>query len=279
MSSPEPNQLWTRYREHCYIEPGLGFSLDTSRVRFDDGYLARMAPAAASAMDAMAALEGGGTANPDEGRMVGHYWLRAPDLAPTGGLADSIRGAVASVQAFAGQVHHGVVQGTAGPFRHLVHVGIGGSALGAQLLCGALSSGRDKLTVHFLDNADPDGIDQLVGRLCGSLGQTLVSVVSKSGRTPTPWQVMLELEAVYRSSGLDFARHAAATTTAGSALDARAAGHGWLARFPVWEWVGGRTSVTSAVGLLPAALQGADTAAFLDGAAAMDRLTRSRDPR
>ena len=49
---------------------------------------------------------------------------------------------------------------------------------------------------------------------------------------------------------------------------------GWLARFPMWDWVGGRTSELSAVGLLPAALQGIDIDAMLDGAAAMDEVTR-----
>ena len=52
-------------------------------MRFDDAFLARMAPALERAFDAMAALEAGAIANPDEGRPVGHYWLRAPDLAPT----------------------------------------------------------------------------------------------------------------------------------------------------------------------------------------------------
>jgi glucose-6-phosphate isomerase len=61
---------------------------------------------------------------------------------------------------------------------------------------------------------------------------------------------------------------------AGSELDRYAAGQGWLARLPLWDWVGGRTSVTSPVGLFVAALLGVDVAAFLDGAATMDRLTR-----
>ena len=54
-----------------------------------------------------------------------------------------------------------------------------------------------------------------------------------------------------------------------------AAEEGWLKRFPMWDWVGGRTSVMSAVGLVPAALQGLDTDAFLEGAAAMDAKTRA----
>ncbi|HRE88043.1 MAG TPA: glucose-6-phosphate isomerase, partial [Myxococcota bacterium] len=76
----------------------------------------------------------------------------------------------------------------------------------------------------------------------------------------------------YRREGLEFGKHAVAVTQTGSALDKAAAG--WLARLPMWDWVGGRTSVTSVVGLLPAALQGLDCAGLLGGAAAMDAWTR-----
>ena len=66
---------------------------------------------------------------------------------------------------------------------------------------------------------------------------------------------------------------------AGSELDDTALEQGWLARFPMWDWVGGRTSVTSAVGLLPAALQGIDIDALLEGARMCDAATRVPDTR
>ena len=76
--------LWQRFQATlCPAPPGL--TLDVSRMRFDDAFIARMAPALERAFDAMAALEAGAIANPDEARLVGHYWLRAPDLAPTRG--------------------------------------------------------------------------------------------------------------------------------------------------------------------------------------------------
>jgi glucose-6-phosphate isomerase len=253
-------------------------SLDVSRVRFTDEYLARMSSPISSALDAMERLEGGAIANPDENRMVGHYWLRAPALAPTEEQRADIRHAVADVSTFAGQVRAGRVVGTGGPFTHVIHVGIGGSTVGPQLICDALRTPGDSIAVHFLDNSDPDGIDDLIDRLDGNLSRTLVSVVSKCGWTPTPRFVLQELEAIYRRHALDFSRHAVATTVEGSDLDVRAVSEHWLARFPMWDWVGGRFSVTSAVGLLPAALQGADIMSFLDGAAIMDRLTRDRDP-
>jgi glucose-6-phosphate isomerase len=87
---------------------------------------------------------------------------------------------------------------------------------------------------------------------------------------------MLEASLAYSKAGLDFAKHAVAVTGVGSELDKHAIAQGWLARFPMWDWVGGRTSVMSAVGTLAAALQGVDVPRFLAGAAAMDAETRNR---
>ncbi len=271
-------RLWQRYREMRVDVPEVGLSLDCSRVGFDEDSLQRMAPAAGRAMDAMAALEGGAIANQGEQRMVGHYWLREPELAPSAAICKDLHAACDAVRAFAARVHAGEVRGAHGPFEHLLHVGIGGSATGAQLICEALAGSGDPIAVHFLDNADPDGIDRTLARLDGALGRTLTSVVSKSGWTPTPLHGMRELESAYRRAGLDFDRHAIATTMAGTQLDALARERGWLERFPLWEWVGGRTSALAAVGLLPAALQGADVGELLAGARAMDRATRAREP-
>jgi glucose-6-phosphate isomerase len=65
-----------------------------------------------------------------------------------------------------------------------------------------------------------------------------------------------------------------AVTGVGSSLDNQAINGKWIARFPMWDWVGGRTSITSAVGLLPMALQGADIIDFVSGTALCDSLTR-----
>jgi hypothetical protein len=88
---------------------------------------------------------------------------------------------------------------------------------------------------------------------------------------------MLEAEAKFKQKGLHFAKHAVAVTGAGSELDKYAEKNGWLARFPMHDWVGGRTSVMSAVGLLPMALEGFEIDNFLAGAAAMDAHTRQAD--
>ncbi len=270
---------WQRFKDYYLTCPSIGLAVDISRMDFDDGFFAAMEPKIQAAFDEMAALERGAIANPDEKRMVGHYWLRAPALAPSPELRTAIEGTVARVAAFARDVHRGAIGGAAGHFRHVLVVGIGGSALGPQLAADALGGTRDRMRVSFFDNTDPDGMERVLHRLDGHLGETLTVVISKSGGTKETRNGMLEADAAYRRAGLSFAHHAVAVTGAGSELDKLAEGDGWLARFPMWDWVGGRTSETSAVGLLPAALQGLDIDALLAGAAATDQVTRTRETR
>ena len=268
-------ELWERYKALLFTDPTLGVSLDLSRSGVDEAAIVRLEPALRSALEAMAALEKGAVANPDEKRMVGHYWLRAAGLAPSAAIADEIRVTQQRVLDFAAHVHDGrVAPPTAARFRHVLVIGIGGSALGPQLVADALSSCADRLAPHFLDNTDPDGIDRVLARLGPALAETLAVVISKSGGTAETRNGMLEAAAAYRQRGLDFAKHAVAITQDGSALDRQAREQGFVERFPMWDWVGGRTSVTSTVGLLPAALQGIDVQALLAGAAAMDEATR-----
>src|SRR5262245_33903921 len=102
--------LWKRYQRYlCHVE-SVGLTLDVSRTRFDDGFLDRMAPAMGRAYAAMDALEGGAIANPDEKRMVGHYWLRAPQLAPSPEVQKEITQTLAAVKAFAAGVHDGRIK-------------------------------------------------------------------------------------------------------------------------------------------------------------------------
>ncbi|MGI8820595.1 MAG: glucose-6-phosphate isomerase [Chthoniobacterales bacterium] len=266
--------LWARFQKYFIEYAEIGFSLDISRMRFGDDFLASMQPQAAKAFAAMRELEAGAIANPDEGRMVGHYWLRAPEMAPNEELRRDITETNARIKAFAADVHSGKIGGRDGGFRHLLLIGIGGSALGPQFVSDALGSAADALQLHFFDNTDPDGFDRVFGRLGEDLGSTLVVVISKSGGTKETRNGMLEAERRFREGGLEIARQAIAITGAESELDQYATKNGWLARFPMFDWIGGRTSVMSAVGLLPAALQGIDIDRFLAGAAAMDARTR-----
>jgi glucose-6-phosphate isomerase len=276
MTGSEP---WDRFRHLRCDLPALGFSLDASLMGLDGPFLARLAGPLQQAFAAMAALEGGAIANPDEQRMVGHYWLRAPARAPRPELRQAIEAALAGVKRFAADVHAGRVRPERAPqFTRLLCVGIGGSALGPMFVADALGGpGRDRLVPGFLDNTDPDGFARVLARLGPALAETLVVVTSKSGGTPETRNGMLAVEAAFARAGLAFPRHAVAITQVGSALDRRAEAAGWLARFPMWDWVGGRTSELSAVGLLPAALQGLDVDGLLAGAAAMDEATRIAD--
>src|SRR5438477_12658129 len=90
-------ELWTRFQKYYSEFPRLGLALDISRIPFPDDYLESMKTPLARAFIAMAELEKGGIANPDEKRMVGHYWLRNPELAPTATIRDEIAGTVREI--------------------------------------------------------------------------------------------------------------------------------------------------------------------------------------
>ena len=275
MNTFSPTELWQRFQQYYTEYPTLGLALDLSRMNFSAEFLLQMRVPLENAFIAMAELEKGGIANPSEHRMVGHYWLRRPEIAPTASIGTEITQTLAAIKEFAARVHAGTVHGAAGPFRHLLIIGIGGSALGPQFVARALGQpGQDKLAVHFFDNTDPDGMDQVLAELAGALGQTLAVVISKSGGTKETRNGMLEAQAAYAAAGFKFSDHAVAVTGALSELDKYATANAWLYRFPMWDWVGGRTSELSAVGLLPAALQGFDIDALLAGARACDEVTR-----
>ncbi len=269
------NPNWQRYQELLCAVDSLGLTLDVSRMAFTNAWLEGMRPQLANAFDAMEALEQGKIANPDEKRRVGHYWLRAPELASQND-AEAINDAVSKVKSFTADVHAGRIAPPSAPkFTRQLIIGIGGSALGPQLAADALGTEADRLQPYFFDNTDPDGFDRVLGRLSGHLKETMVLVISKSGGTKETRNGMLEAQVAWQRAGLDFSKHAVAITGAGSELERLASG--WLARFPMWDWVGGRTSETSTVGLLPAALQGLDVDALLAGAREMDKATRVRD--
>lgn len=184
-----------------------GLSLDLSRLGFDHEYLARMAVPMKKAFAEMADLERGAISNPDEKRRVGHYWLRNADLAPKSVSSRPSGPRSRTSLRCAAAVHAGTVQGQGGKFEHVLVVGIGGSALGPQLVADALGQpGRDRMKVHFFDNTDPDGMDRTLTPLLPSLGRTLVLVISKSGTTPGTHNGMMETAAAYRHARPRFSR-------------------------------------------------------------------------
>src|SRR5689334_8655304 len=99
------NDVSKRFRDLLFHDEQLGLTLDVSRIRFEEGFFERTAPMIQGAFEAMDALEGGSIANPDEGRRVGHYWLRAPELAPEPSMREAIEASVEGALAFAASVH------------------------------------------------------------------------------------------------------------------------------------------------------------------------------
>jgi glucose-6-phosphate isomerase len=272
---------WQRYCSRLIRYEDLGISLDCSLMDFDDDFLPSMTDLIKSAVAGMKRVEAGKKENIDEKRMVGHYWLRAPELAPAK-LRAGIKADIAAAKAFAKAVHSKKIRPEkAKKFTRLLVIGIGGSALGPQLVADALVDHWDApLRTHFFDNTDPDGIQRVLRKIGKDLKRTLTVVISKSGGTPETRNGMLEAEAAYKAQKLDFAKHAVAVTGTKangipSKLEAHAMVNRWLKIFPMTDWVGGRTSIMSTVGLVPAALQGVDIDKFLAGARAMDVKTRT----
>ena len=272
--------LWQRYQDWLYYHSELGIYVDISRIRFSPDFVTEMQPKFVKAFDDMKALELGAIANPDEERMVGHYWLRSPELAPTPELRQDITETIGRIEDFTKKVHSGIIHPpAAAQFTDILSIGIGGSALGPQFVAQALANADVPLKISFIDNSDPDGIDLVLDLLGDRLSTTLVLVISKSGGTPEPTNAMKEVEFAFKNAGLDFAKQAIAITGVGSALEKYAIANGWLDQFPMYDWIGGRTSELSAVGLVPAALQGVDIRAMLRGASLMDAATRIEDIR
>ena len=127
-----PEQQWERFKRFYQDYPELGLSLDISRMNFSEEFFGSMEPRIQKAFADMAELERGAIANPDENRMVGHYWLRNPEIAPDAAIRKSITDALTDIEVFSENVHTGTIAGSGGKFENFLIIGIGGSALGPQ---------------------------------------------------------------------------------------------------------------------------------------------------
>ncbi|MGA7275911.1 MAG: hypothetical protein WBX14_13775 [Candidatus Udaeobacter sp.] len=149
--------LWQRFQQYFLYYRDLEFSLDISRMKFPEDFFEKMQPKIGKAFAAMRELEAGAIANPMEKRMVGHYWLRNPALAPTAEIRQEIQQTVNRVKKFAEDGKR---------LEHVLWTGIGGSALGPQLMADALGSAGNPMDIVFFDNTDPSQ-----GRACrGTVG-------------------------------------------------------------------------------------------------------------
>ncbi|QSH40553.1 glucose-6-phosphate isomerase [Lentisphaerota bacterium ZTH] len=268
------NKRWIE-RNHKYtlVDGETGFSISFAGMKFEDSDLEKMAPRFERAAKQMTELEAGAVKNPDENRKVTHFSDRIEY--PKSEL-------FTAVEDFAEAVRSSRVEGAGGKFESVVINGIGGSALGPQLMQFAINGPfwnelteqlrSDNPKIYFLDNTDPAGFADVAEVI--DPATTLVVTISKSGGTQETRNNMIAFESLYAETDLDFSSHAVAITMKDSQLWKHAEEKQWLQVFEMAESIGGRTSETSIVGHLPAALAGIDFAAFLEGACHMDQWTR-----
>ncbi len=214
---------------------------------------------------ARAALFAGEIVNRSEGRPALHMALRAPSGAdfraagqPVSPQVDATR---AKMRAFTEQVR-------AGPVRAIVHIGIGGSDLGPRLIWEALKPLQPRIELRFAANVDPAELAQALTGL--DPAETLVVVVSK---TFTTLETLTNAETARAWLRATLGPAADAHLVAVSAAPNKAQAFGVPADqvFAFWDWVGGRYSLWSAVGLSCAIALGFEAfERLLAGAAAMD---------
>jgi glucose-6-phosphate isomerase len=154
--------------------------------------------------------------------------------------------------------------------KNLLLIGIGGSALGARALHGAL--GKESPNFFVLDNIDPFTVKKTIDSIKSNdpeLENTVVTVISKSGETAEVTSLLMVIE-----RELQNATFVAITGSKGTLHDL-AQSRNWPT-LPVPDGVGGRFSVLSPVGLFPAAMCKIDIKALLDGAKEMDELCQQK---
>jgi len=163
---------------------------------------------------------------------------------------------------------------TKGKFENIVILGIGGSALGATCLQKALTHWFKKPKLYVLDNIDPDFIAELEDVI--DLSKTLFITISKSGGTAETLSEYFHFRKKIEDEGLEAKEHFVFTTGKDGLLRETADKEG-ITTFDIPENVGGRFSVLTPVGLLPAALIGIDIDALLKGAREMRDKFLSKD--
>jgi glucose-6-phosphate isomerase len=242
-------------------------AVDLSRQRIDTAALRMLEDEAGSLglVDAIRSLLGGAPVNTSEGRAALHAALRngALDTPVARAAADEARAVRARMAAL-------VARWRADPaVTDVVHVGIGGSDLGPRLACEALAHLADgRFRLHFLPNVDAHALATLTRML--DPAHTRVCLVSKSFGTQETLLNAAALRAWMEQSGVPAGGRFVAIT----ASPAKAAALGIDADdvLPLWDWVGGRYSLWSAVGLPVALSCGMPVfERLLDGARMLDR--------
>ncbi len=208
----------------------------------------------------------GAPINLTEGRAVLHTALRAPRAGSSqerGPFSDEVHRVLDAMLAYVETVRDTAASG----IRHIVNIGIGGSDLGPQMVVPALDAfAHPGLTLHFVSNVDGHDITPVLRKL--KPAETLFIIASKTFTTQETMANAHAAKAWFEANGgTDTASHFVATTTNVAA----AAQFGITTTFGFWDWVGGRYSLWSAIGLPIALAIGAENfRALLAGAHAMD---------
>lgn len=230
-------------------------------------------------------LRTGAKVNGSEGRAALHTALRLPDggdavYAEGRDVLPEIRRELDRALDFARGLDDGSYKGATGRrITDFVHIGIGGSDLGPAMCVQALEPFRRQISVHFVSNADPACLNAALCRL--NPETTVLCVASKSFKTPETLLNAQAVKAWYRDAGFSESE-TGCHFCAVSADTAAAAAFGIAPErvFAMYEWVGGRYSVWSPVGLpVMVAVGGACFRELLAGAYAMDRHFFSTPPR
>ena len=250
--------------------------LDYSKHRVDAEAMRLLAGLAVQAQlpGWIARMFAGDTINSTEARAVLHVALRSGDATfpESGDVMPAVRGARERMRRFVEEVQSGAVKGADGrAITDIVSIGIGGSDLGPRMLVRAMRKFRKSgLSLHFVSNIDTADLDAALVAL--TPGTTLFIVASKTFTTAETLanaaRARAWLEAALGKSNA-LSRHFVAVTA--NAAGAQAFGVPPERVLPMWDWVGGRYSVWSAVGL-PVALAAGMNAfeELLEGARAMD---------
>jgi glucose-6-phosphate isomerase len=230
--------------------------LDYSKNRIDDPAVDALLGLAAdlAVPGRIAAMFNGEPINTTEGRAVLHVALRRPaghpSLVDGHDVAPDIHDVLDRMAAFTDQIRSGAWRGITGErISHVVNIGIGGSDLGPRMVVRALRrSVDDTVDVRFVANVDGADLERVLTGL--DPGRTLFIVCSKTFTTAETLANARAARAWLLDKHPDqaaVARHFVAVSTNGAAV--RAFGIDEANMFGFWDWVGGRYSLTSAVGL------------------------------
>ncbi|MEM8596503.1 MAG: glucose-6-phosphate isomerase [Pseudomonadota bacterium] len=244
-------------------------SLDLSMEKLDEAALAALVALAQAAdvaglRDRMAA---GAPINLTEDRAVLHMALRG-SVAPAVAGIEEVAPVRERFLAFAQDLRTGRIAGPGGPFTDVINIGIGGSDLGPAMAVRALAADADGPRVHFVSNVDGAHFADVTRAL--DPARTLVIIASKTFTTLETMANAASARAWLQSAGLEAGAQMAAVSTN---LEGTAAfGIGPARVFGFRDWVGGRYSVWSAIGLpLAIAIGPEGFRSFLQGAADLDR--------